>query len=411
MGLIQYIKNKIGNYKYAVMLSGRMPIFSQFGDNIYSSDIVQSIIDCIVAEMSKLNPQHIRRVGRDVQPENDSIQHVLNWPNELMTRSDFMSKIIWNLLLNYNSIIYPVYETYTSNGVEKKRYTALYPLQPSKIEMLQDDGGQLFIRMTFKNQSILTLPYEEVIHIRYKYSFNEYLGGNAQGQPDNDALLKLLTMNDNLTESILVGLKTSYKIDGFIKAPGYMGEDEKKEMKAEFERQFNDNKSGLITIDPKADFIPVNKKVQLIDPDTLKFIDERIVRTFGVSLPIITGDYTKEQLEAFYQKKLEPLIIAISQAFTKTLFTTREKQVGHEIVFMPKALMFLNTTQTIEAIKELGAAGDLFENEKRVALGLEPLEELNGIRMQSLNYINTEIAAQYQLSGQKPITEGEGNNE
>lgn len=398
MGVIQYFKNKIKNYKYAAMLNGQYPIFSQFGENIYSSDIIQSIIDCIVSEMTKLNPRHIRRIDRDIVPVKDNLQEILNYPNELMSKSDFMSKIIWNLFLNYNSIIYPVYETVKNkDGGSYKKYIALYPLQPSKIEMLQDEQSELYIRMTFKNQNVLTLPYSEVIHIRYKYSFNEYLGGNAQGQPDNEALLKLLSMNNNMMEGVLNAMKTSFKIDGFVKAPAYLNEDEKKEMLAEFEKQFNENKSGLMGLDAKAEFVPVNKKIQAVDPETLKFIDGRILRNYGVSLPILTGDYTKEQYEAFYQKKLEPLIIAISQAFTKCLFTIREKQLGHEIIFMPKALIFMNTTQMLEAVRLLGDAGEIFSNEKRMAMGFEPAPELQGVRMQSLNYVNVEIAKNYQL--------------
>lgn len=398
MGVIQYFKNKIKKYKYAAMLNGQYPIFSQFGENIYSSDIVQSIIDCIVSEMTKLNPQHIRRIGRDTVPISDNLQEILNNPNELMSKADFISKIIWNLFLNYNSIIYPVYEIIKrKDGSTNKKYIALYPLQPSKIEMLQDEQGELYIRMTFKNQKVLTLPYSEVIHIRYKYSFNEYLGGNAQGQPDNEALLKLLSMNNNMMEGVLNAMKTSFKIDGFVKAPAYLNEEEKGEMMAEFEKQFSENKSGLIGLDAKAEFVPVNKKIQAVDPETLKFIDNRILRNYGVSLPILTGDYTKAQYQAFYQKKLEPLIVTISQAFTKCLFTEREKQIGHEIVFMPKALIFMDTSQIIEAIRILGDAGELYSNEKRIALGLEPLEELQGVRMQSLNYVNVEIAKNYQL--------------
>ena len=118
-------------------------------------------------------------------------------------------------------------------------------------------------------------------------------------------------------------------------------------------------------------------------------------------MPILTGDYTKEQYEAFYQKKLEPLIIAISQAFTKTLFTEREKQMGNEIIFLPKELIFMNTTQVLEAMRILGDAGELYSNEKRMAIGLEPLEELEGVRMQSLNYVNVEIANKVQLKDQK----------
>lgn len=402
MGLYQYIKDKFTNLKYAKQFSGRQPIFSQFGDNIYASDIVQSIIDCIVCEMSKLQPQHIRNVGRDKIPINETLQKVLNNPNELMTKSDFMSKIIWNLFLNYNSFIYPVYkEVKKKDGKIDKQYIALYPLQPQYIEMLQDDEGTLFIRMRFKNTDVLELPYNEVIHIRYKYSFNDFLGGNANGQPDNEALLKLLSMNNNFMEGVLNAMKTSFNINGVLKSGTVLDEEKRDAMIEEFNNQLQNNKSGIIGVDGKAEFIQVNRKIQAVDPETLKFIDNRILRNYGVSMPILTGDYTKAQYQAFYQKKLEPLINAISQAFTKSLFTEREKEFGNEIIYLPQALIFLDTTQLVEVIRILGDSGELYSNEKRLALGLSPLEELKGVRMQSLNYINVDYSEAYQFQNKQ----------
>ena len=111
---------------------------------------------------------------------------------------------------------------------------------------------------------------------------------------------------------------------------------------------------------------------------------------------ILTGDYTKEQYEAFYQKVLEPLIIAVSQAFTKKLFTEREKAFGNKIELYPKELIFMTVTQTLEMINILSPTGALFENEKRAALGLRPLPELEGKRYMSLNWIDAANAAQYQ---------------
>ena len=124
------------------------------------------------------------------------------------------------------------------------------------------------------------------------------------------------------------------------------------------------------------------------------------MRNFGVPLAILTGDYTKEQYEAFYQKTLEPLAIAFSQAFTKKLFTDRERAFGNKVEFYPKELIFMTVTQTLEMINILSPTGGLFENEKRVALGLRPLPELEGKRYMSLNWIDADNAAQYQ-TGEK----------
>lgn len=116
-------------------------------------------------------------------------------------------------------------------------------------------------------------------------------------------------------------------------------------------------------------------------------------------LPVLEGNYTKEQYSAFYQTCLEPIIIKLSQAFTKGLFSDNQRARGNQIKFYPKDLVFLNMEQTIEALRILGDAGSMFENEKREALGLMPIPELEGVRMQSLNYINVDDARQYQLRG------------
>ena len=398
MGIFEKFKNKLQGMRYAHMLNRGQPIFSQFGDNIYASDIVQSVIDCIVSEMTKLTPLHVRKLGMDRTPVKGNIQKMLDNPNPLMTKADFMSKVIWNLFLNCNSIIYPTYRIKKNkDGTTEKEYTALYPLQPKYVTFEEDGSGQLFIKMQFENMQEFTLPYEDVIHIRYKFSFNDFLGGNKSGQPDNDALLKLLSMNENMMEGVLKAMKTSFNINGILKSGSMMDKDKVDKMVAEFNEKLKNNESGILGVDGKSDYVAITQKIQLIDEKILRFIDERILRKFGVSLAILNGDYTKEQYEAFYQKVIEPLIIAISQAFEKTLFTKREKEMGNSIVFLPRALIFMNTTQILEAIRLLGDRGELFGNENRMAIGLEPLEELVGVRMQSLNYINTEYAKEYQL--------------
>ena len=68
----------------------------------------------------------------------------------------------------------------------------------------------------------------------------------------------------------------------------------------------------------------------------------------------------------------------------------------------------MNSTRALEMLNLLGQSGALFENEKRVAFGMAPLPELNGVRLQSLNYIDTKIAKQYQT---KSLSEGGENGD
>ena len=108
--------------KFAPTLNGFLPIYSQFGTNIYASDVVQQALKCIVDEMKKLNPCHVRYVEDDPVPvKGSTVQSVLNEPNQIMTTSEFLEKICWLLLMNYNVFIIPTYYTWTdpTTGAEK----------------------------------------------------------------------------------------------------------------------------------------------------------------------------------------------------------------------------------------------------------------------------------------------------
>lgn len=398
MGWLDKLRRKSpSNTKYADMLNGFTPIFSQFGDDIYASDVVQQAIRCIVSEMKKLNPTHIRQMGNDVTSVNSNIQSILDYPNETMTTSDFLEKIIWQLFFNYNAFIVPSYYVWTDeSGNEKRHYTGLYPIQPTQVDFIEDAANRLYVKFRFANNYETTLAYSDVIHIKYNYSVNEFMGGNEVGQPDNDALIKTLELNHNLLNGVANAMKSSFAINAVVKYNTLMDEGKTEKALKELETKLKKSESGFLPLDLKSDFLPIKKDIKLVDEATLKFIDEKILRNFGVPLPILTGDYTKAQYEAFYQKTLEPLIIAISQAFTRALFTQRERSFGNKITLYPKELIFMSTEQTLEMIRLLGDSGALFENEKRVALGMRPIPELAGKRMQSLNYVDVEYAREYQ---------------
>ena len=392
---------------FAQQLNGYVPIFSQFGTNIYASDVVQQAVKCIVDEMKKLNPTHIRYKGNDPVPVAGNIQTVLNNPNPLMTTSEFLEKTMWLLLLNYNVFILPTYYIYTDgDGNQRRYYDGLYPLKPTMVTFIEDASGRLFVKMAFENNFETTIPYDDVIHIRYNYSINEYMGGDETGQPDHQPLLDTLQLNQTLLEGIAKAMKASYAINGVVKYNSMLDDGKTEKAIKELETKLKNSESGFLPLDLKSEFTPLERSTQLVDEPTLKFIDEKILRNWGVPLAILTGDYTKTQYEAFYQKTLEPLIISISQAFTKKLFTDRERSFGNLIKLYPKDLIFMTVDQTLEMVNMLSNTGALYENEKRVAFGLRPLPELEGKRYMSLNWVDVDIANQYQLDNTPPGNSG-----
>ena len=391
------------NRRYAPTLDGFTPIYSQFGNNIYASDVVQQALKCIVDEVKKLKPTHIRYKGNDPVPVKSTVQDVLDDPNPLMTTSEFLEKITWLLLMNYNVFIIPIYRTWVDENTKEERryYEALYPISPTQVDFIEDGLGRLYVHFMFMNGFDTTIPYDDIIHIRYNYSVNQYMGGDIMGQPNNEALLTTLNLNHDLLQGVAKAMKSSYSVNGIVKYNTLMDDGKMDTALRELEAKLRNNESGFLPIDLKADFTPLERKTALVDKPTLEFIDSKILRTWGISLPILTGDYTKDQYEAFYQKALEPIIVSYDQGFTKGLFTKRERAYNNRVKLYPKDLIFLSVTQTIEMIKELSPTGALFENEKRAALGLRPLPELEGKRYMSLNWIEADLAAQYQTDAMK----------
>lgn len=384
---------------FAPTFDGYSPIYSQFGTDIYASDVVQQALKCIVDEIKKTTPTHIRMKDNDPTPVKGNVQDVLNNPNKLMTTSEFIEKTVWLLLMNYNVFIIPTYYTWTDTktGEERRYFESLYPINPTQVDFIEDVTGRLFVTFWFWNGEKTTIPYDDVIHIKYNYSLNEYMGGNRFGQPDNKALLDTLNLNQTMLQGIAKAMNSSYQVNAVIKYNTMLDDGRMEANVRSLEKKLEAGKSGFLPMDIKGEFIPFPKDIKMVDEGTLKFIDEKILRNWGIPLSILTGDYTKEQYEAFYQKSLEPLINALSQGFTKKMFTSREKAFGNQIRFYPKDLIFMTIQQKLELVDLLAPTGSIYENEKRTMFGLLPLPELEGKRYMSLNWVDADMANQYQM--------------
>ncbi|HAM63203.1 MAG TPA: portal protein [Erysipelotrichaceae bacterium] len=380
------------------MINGNVPIYGQFGQNVFASDVVQQAIACIAQEISKLTPKHIRFDKNNLQvPIFDSISDLLEYgPNEWSTTKDFLEKITWQLFLNYNVFILPVYDEMMTGDGKSRKYRALYPLEPTEVSFIVDGKNELYVDFRFNSNEKLVVKYSDLIHWRYRYSVNPFMGGNANGQPDTQALLQTVDINHKLLQSIEKSVNSSMQIYGVMKYNTILDEDNMKAEISRFEKMLAENKNGIIGADLKSEYIQIKPDPKLVDPQTLAFIDSKILRHYGVSIPILSGDFTPEQYQSFYEKTLEPLINSLNQVFTKSLFTQRELQFGNKIVFYANNLLYMALDKRVAVGDLLGNRGALTNNDLLALFGYPPYEEGN-VRLMSLNYVDVNIAHQYQL--------------
>ena len=364
-------RNSNINFKYAPTSSGITPINVDYGSiNVYASDIVMQSIRCKANEFKKLNPRHIRTSeGMQTVIENSSVARVLRRPNAYMTQSEFLEKITILLELNKNVYIYPDY--YLSQSGERV-YTDMYPLKPSQVDVLVDNAGRYFYKLQFANGFKTTLPIEDIIHWKKDYGVDEYFGGN--GWMDNAGLKKAIGFYDTMLQSIAKALEISCNINGIMRVNSYLSDEKIEAEQKAFKERIERNQSAVLFTDLKSEYTNIPKDVKLVDSETIKFLYENITRANGTSLAILSGDYTKQQKEAYYEHALEADIKSLGEAMSRVFFTDRETSFGNEVILYPHEVVFMSMENKLQALSTGLPAGVFTINEARELLGYAPVE-------------------------------------
>lgn len=409
MGAFKYLKGVFGQRgtaKYQSWLTDSAPIFKSFGKNIYLSDFVNNAIDRVASEVSKIEIKSIVQNVDTLQVQNDDITRLFRFkPNPLQTTSDFLASVEWLRRKNCNAFIYPQYETIVFGGRSFRRYTALYPLNPTAVYIGVNDGQAWEIRMEFEDGSSYTLPYSDLIHVKWRRGTNVVVGGGDDAGLANDYdMIRTIDALDKTIQGLPKSIEASLQIKGVFHSKGIAASDKLAAIRDDFESHIQTSKSGMVATDLGGDFTPVRISPPGISDSALKFLKAVIQEKYGVSAAILSGDYNGEQHSAFYQTAIEDMVIQLEQAMTACLYTPREQDVGHRIKCYYSKVAYLSAQNKIDLASLAKDIGNMTLNQINEMLGLEPFAEGNR-RLQSLNYVNMEDIDAYQ-KGKAGVSSG-----
>lgn len=375
-------------------LSGNVAIFNSFGEDVYMSDFVNNCIDRIATEISKIDIKSIIEQDGNILVQDDDITRLLKYkPNPLQTTKDFLSCCEWLRRKDNNCFIYPQYKYV--NGV--KKYTALYPLNPTKIEIGINGGNVWEIKFYFKDGSDFILPYSELIHLRWRRGKNTIIGGgNDNGKNNTDDLLKSVETLDKVMQGLPKSIEASLKINGVYAAKTVIDAGKLKAEKEKFEEHIFESKTGIVATDLSGEFVPIRMTPTQIDPTVLKFLKSIIRERYGISEAILSGDYDGENHSAFYQSCIEDFIIEFEQAASACMFNNNELNKGHRIKCYYSKVAYLNISDKIKLAELASNVGNITLNQMNEMIGFLPFDG-GDRRVQSLNYVNVELVDKYQL--------------
>lgn len=416
MGVLNYLKGvfgQSGRATYAAWLADSQPVFRAFGRDVYVSDFVNNAIDRIASEISKIEIKSIVQAADVINIQNDDISRLFRFkPNPLQTTSDFLSNVEWLRRKHRNVFIYPQYETIrTPRGTEFRRYTAVYPLNPQGIHIGVNDGQAWEVKMDFEDGSSYTLPYADLIHLKWRRGANPVVGGGDDyGQANDTDLLRTIEALDKVIQGLPKSIEASLQVKGVFTSKSVLDSVRREKERDDFESHIIASKSGIVATDLAGEFTPVNINAPDIPEEAMKFLKAVIQERYGISAAILSGDYTGSQHDAFYQTAVEDFIMQLEQAMTACLYTAREQDVGHRVKAYYRKVRYYSTSDKLALAQLARETGIMSLNEINEMFGIEPFEQGNR-RLQSLNYVNIEDVDSYQRGRSGLPADGGSQNE
>lgn len=356
------LKKLFGNVKTAMSNMTRWKelgrfhaIFSGFGNDIYRSYLVRSCIRPLAEHTSKAN----------CKSSNLAIAKILNEsPNMYMSGKDFLAKVRTYLEIRNTAMIY-------INRDDKGHANGFYPVPYTSFEAMEY-AGELYIKFTFAGDAVrtMTIPWADLAVVRKDYNESDIAGD------DNNAVLGLLELINTSDQGVSNAIKATANLRGILKSTkGMLSDDDKKEQKRLFVEEYLnlENSGGIASLDSTQEFTPISMNPTVTSFAQMKEFRENVYRYFGISEPIVTSNYTEAQMEAFYEARIEPFLVALSLELTRKVFTDRERGYGNYILYESNRIQYASTATKLKMV-QLVDRGALTPNEWRSFFNMAPVE-------------------------------------
>lgn len=332
------------------------PVFTEFMGNIYSQELTRTAIESFATACSKLKPQ----IKGNSKPYINKL--IETQPNEFMTWSVFFSRLATIYEVDTTAFIVPGFSK------DMSKIKALFPLRCLYAEILEY-RGELWVRFHFANGQVAALELKYVCIIpKYQYE-SDFFG-------DPNCLERTMQLIHAQGEAQDSAIKNGAKIRFIGAVNGRVSPEDLKKKKEQFvEDNFgSDNEGGLLTYDNTfVDIKQVEPQSYVISHEEMDRIERSVFNYFGTNETILQNKYNEEEWSAYYEGKIAPWAIKVSDAMNRMLFSRRE-QAMNEITLTTSRLDYTSMKVKNSIIMNQVDRGILSLNEAREMLQLPPVE-------------------------------------
>ncbi len=370
MGFIDKIKNIIPQKTQVVsgcqLIQDKGNSFYSWNGKIYQSDILRSCITPRATAIGKLVAKHIRNNSQEgivINPE-PYIRFLLEEPNPYMTGQMLLEKMINQLELNNNAFA-------LINRDEFGYPCEIYPIPATSADAIYDKNGVLYLRFTLRNMKIVTFAYSDVIHLRQDFNENDIFGTSRA-----EALTPLMEIVTTTDQGIVKAIRNSSAIKWLLLFKQSLRPEDLKKATKEFVDNYlsiDSETGGAAAADAKYDAKQVEPKDYVPNATQMDKTLQRIYSLLGTNEKIIQSKFTEDEWISYFEAKIEPIAIQLSNEYTRKIFSRRERGFGNKIIFEAANLQYASMNTKLQLVQMVDR-GALTPNEWREVFNLAPIK-------------------------------------
>lgn len=107
----------------------------------------------------------------------------------------------------------------------------------------------------------------------------------------------------------------------------------------------------------------ITSNPQVVDPEQMKIIQTRVYNYFGANEDILQNKSVGDVWSAYYEGKIEPFAIQLSQAMTSMTFNALELSHGNGVIWSANRLQYMTNKDKLEMSSAMFDRGVLSLNQ------------------------------------------------
>lgn len=329
---------------YFKMLDGYTPAFTSFNGGVYEMELTRACIHAFANHASKLQP-HV--TGADAR----GLSRILELqPNPMQVTSQFLYRCATLYETKNTLVILPLVDRFD-------RTVGFYPAPYEFIEVLEY-AGEPWIRLTFASGDHVSFELRRVGIVSKFLNESDLIGD------DNSALQVTLSLLHMQNEGIQEGIKHSASFRFMAQTANMTKSDDLKKERQRFVEENLGPDSGGFLLFPNTytNIQQINSAAQVVDPEQVKLIQDRVFRYFNTNDDILMNQAFGDKWSAYYEGKIEPFSLQLSQAMTHMTFDQNERSRSNSIMWSSNRMQYMSNADKLQVSTQLFDRGILPTN-------------------------------------------------